>query len=242
MTQFQLNMATKTALAMFIAAAILSAVGFQASAQGKTPEERPSTPNGSTRVVGDIWVDNWFVLHVNGSKVIEDSVPITTERSFNAEEAVFSADFPMTLAFEFRDFMENATGLEYINTRRQQMGDGGAIAQFRDAESGDLLSVTNEDWRCLVVQHAPNDTSCARESQPRVDTGACTQTKTAIPEGWTSSSFDDRNWPEATVYSARTVRPKGGYDRVNWSSAAQFIWGADLERDNVVLCRTTIAK
>ncbi|MCR9139366.1 MAG: PEBP family protein [Alphaproteobacteria bacterium] len=242
MKQVQPNTATKTAFAMVIAAAILSIGGLQSSAQDTSSGEGPNASKKPTRVIADIWVDNWFVLHVNGSKVIEDSVPITTERSFNAEEVAFSSDFPMTLAFEFRDFMENATGLEYINSRRQQMGDGGAIAQFRDAESGDLLSVTNGDWRCLVVQHAPNETSCARERQPRVDTGACTQTTTAIPEGWTSSSFDDRNWPSATVYSAGTVRPKGGYDRVSWSPAAQFIWGGDLERDNVVLCRATVAK
>jgi len=33
----------------------------------------------------EIWVDNWFALYINGKKVGEDSVPITTERSFNSE-------------------------------------------------------------------------------------------------------------------------------------------------------------
>ena len=30
----------------------------------------------------EIWADNWFALYVNGKKVGEDSVPITTEKSF----------------------------------------------------------------------------------------------------------------------------------------------------------------
>ena len=89
-----------------------------------------------------MWVDNWFKLYVNGALLIEDSVSIETERSFNAERFEFDSDLPMTLAFEFRDFMENDTGLEYIGTRRQQMGDGGAIAQFHERDSGKLLAAS----------------------------------------------------------------------------------------------------
>jgi hypothetical protein len=32
----------------------------------------------------EVWADNWFALYVNGKKVGEDSVPITTEKSFNS--------------------------------------------------------------------------------------------------------------------------------------------------------------
>ena len=39
----------------------------------------------ATGVKAEIWADNWFEMYVNGKKVLEDSVPITTERSFNAE-------------------------------------------------------------------------------------------------------------------------------------------------------------
>lgn len=121
---------------------------------GQAPEAKPPPPAnaqpraaqssaaqtissaGAHTVRGEVWVDNWFRFFVDGKPLAEDSVPLTTERSFNAERFDFQVDYPMTLAFEFRDFMENATGLEYIGTRRQQMGDGGAIAQFTDLAAG----------------------------------------------------------------------------------------------------------
>lgn len=83
---------------------------------------------GGTAIIGEIWVDNWFALSVNGVKLMEDSTAYHTERSFNAERVQFNADFPMTITFEFRDSMENDTGLEYIGSNRQQIGDAGAIA------------------------------------------------------------------------------------------------------------------
>ena len=81
----------------------------------------------------DVWADNWFEMRINGTKVAEDSVPITTERSFNAESFVFDADRPFVIGLVAKDFKENDTGLEYIGTRRQQMGDGGIIAQIKNA-------------------------------------------------------------------------------------------------------------
>ena len=84
-------------------------------------------------ITADIWADNWFAMYANGDLIIEDSIPITTERSFNAETTTFTAELPITIAFEVRDFKANDTGLEYIGTSRQQMGDGGLIAQFLDA-------------------------------------------------------------------------------------------------------------
>ena len=60
----------------------------------------------------DVWADNWFSLNVNGSQVAEDSVPITTERSFNAESFSFVAEKPFVLGLIAKDFIENDTGLE----------------------------------------------------------------------------------------------------------------------------------
>ena len=189
-------------------------------------------------LTGEVWVDNWFTLWANGQKVIEDSTPYKTERSFNAERFTFEAEMPVTLAFEFRDFMENETGLEYIGSRRQQMGDGGAIAQFKDA-GGKLIAVTDEAWRCLVRQHAPVDERCEKERDPKVDTGACAQEVAAVGDDWTSPTFDDSAWPTATEHSARDVGPKDGYDEIRWDRSAQLIWAPDLKRDNIVLCRLT---
>ncbi len=249
MIERRVGEAGRSALPLIVAGALMMMAPVSDVAGKQKPPRRGSELNervvngqGSIRLVGEIWVDNWFALHVNGAKIIEDSVPITTERSFNAERVTFSTDLPAAIAFEFRDFMENATGLEYIGTGRQQMGDGGAIAQFHDANGGDLVAVTNADWRCLVVQHAPRDAACARQRDPQVGAGPCAETVNPVPAGWTLPTFDDRNWPKATIHSAASVRPKGGYDRVRWSPAAKIIWGPDLERDNVVLCRVTLGR
>lgn len=190
----------------------------------------------------DIWADNWFVMYVNGSLVVEDSVPITTERSFNAETVTFTANLPMTIAFEVKDFKENDTGLEYIGTNRQQMGDGGMIAQFLDAATGKTVAVTNAAVRCLVVHRAPLDRACAEESNPVAGEGACAFEVTETPTNWTSSDFDDSSWPSATEHSVREVGPKDGYDTIEWDRAAQLIWSEDLVRDNTLLCRMKIGE
>lgn len=195
-------------------------------------------PGGSTEVTAEIWVDNWFTLWVNGAKVMEDSTPYKTERSFNAEKVTFRADLPMVVAFELRDFMENDTGLEYIGSGRQQMGDGGAIFQFRDA-SGRLIGASDASWRCHVAQHAPVETSCEKERDPREGQGACAA-KVDMPSGWQEPGFDASGWPNATQHSERDVGPKDGYDQLRWDGAANLIWGPNLKQDNIVLCRATL--
>ena len=83
----------------------------------------------------EVWADNWFATYANGELVGEDSVPITTERSFNAETFSFDAGYPLTIAIEAKDFKETDSGIEYIGLDNQQMGDGGFIAQFTDNPS-----------------------------------------------------------------------------------------------------------
>lgn len=194
----------------------------------------------SQSITADVWADNWFEMHVNGDKVIEDSVPITTERSFNAETVTFDAETPMTIAIMAKDFKENDTGLEYIGSNRQQMGDGGLIAQFRDAATGETIAVTDSNTRCLVVHRAPLDRACESSNNPVAGEDACGFEETEIPEDWTSPGFDDSDWPAAVVHSAAEVSPKDGYDRIDWDSSAELIWSADLEQDNTLLCRLTV--
>lgn len=91
-----------------------------------------------------VWADNWFALYVNGDFFGEDSVPITTERSFNAETVTFEASYPLTIAIEAKDFKETDSGIEYIGERNQQMGDDGLIAQFFDTESGAFVAATDK--------------------------------------------------------------------------------------------------
>ncbi|MBU2963431.1 PEBP family protein [Citreicella sp. C3M06] len=187
----------------------------------------------------DVWADNWFEMRVNGAQVAEDSVPITTERSFNAESFTFEAERPFTIGLVAKDFIENDTGLEYIGTRRQQMGDGGVILQITDAQ-GTHVALSNADWRCHVIHTAPLDKSCENEASPVAGEGVCTFDISAEPEGWDEASFDASDWPQADVYSAAQVDPKMGYNDVAWAKDADFIWGPDLEQSNTVLCRLTV--
>lgn len=187
----------------------------------------------------DVWADNWFELRVDGQQVAEDSVPITTERSFNAESFEFTAERPFVLGLVARDFIENDTGLEYIGTRRQQMGDGGVILQIRDA-SGETVVVSDETWHCAVIHTAPLDKSCEDESTPVAGEGACGFEASDEPAGWDQAGFDASDWPAASLYSEAEVSPKFGYDEITWDAAAGLIWGPDLEQSNTVLCRLTV--
>ena len=141
-----------------------------------------STPASKNAYAVDVWADNWFSLTVNGELVGEDSVPITTERSFNSESFTFSAEPPFVLGLTAKDFKENDTGLEYIGTPRQQMGDGGVILQVR-SDTGELVAATDAEWKCLVIHAAPTDKSCERDPNPQPGEGSCGYTISAPPAG-----------------------------------------------------------
>ncbi|GAA3868212.1 PEBP family protein [Celeribacter arenosi] len=187
----------------------------------------------------DIWADNWFEMRVNGVQVAQDSVPITTERSFNAESFTFEAERPFVIGLVARDFIQNDTGLEYIGTRRQQMGDGGVILQIMDA-AGATVAVSDASWQCLVIHKAPLDKSCENEADPVAGEGACAFDISDEPDGWDTAGFDASDWSQADVYTAAQVDPKMGYDDIDWTDEAEFIWGPDLEQSNTVLCRLTV--
>lgn len=185
----------------------------------------------------EVWADNWFSLYINGKLVGEDSVPITTEKSFNSERITFTASYPFTIAMVTKDFKQNDTGLEYIGTDRQQMGDGGFVAQFTDTSTGRVVASTSSAWRGLVIHQAPLSKSCEKSSKPDVD---CTSRIAAEPSGWTQTSFNDSSWATANTYSKEQVGVKDGYNNISWSSDAQIIWTSDLEIDNTILWRYTV--
>ncbi len=169
--------------------------------------------NGSTQFKFEAWVDNWFTAYLGDKLIVEDSIPITTERSFNAETVVFDADYPLQLNFILKDFMENNTGLEYIGQRKQQMGDGGFIMQLTDMNSGEVVAVSDDNFRCKVIQKAPLDKSCARSSSPVAGEPPCNFIALEQPSGWKMPGYDDRDWENASIYSSESVRPKGGYNQ-----------------------------
>lgn len=198
-----------------------------------------ATTAGAETFSSDVWADNWFEMRIDGKQVAQDSVPITTERSFNAESFTFEAERPFVVGVVAKDFKENDTGLEYIGTRRQQMGDGGLILQIRDA-AGQTVAASSADWSCKVIHTAPLDKSCEASTNPVAGEGACAFDAMEEPDGWDTASFDASEWPQASVFTAREVSPKDGYDDINWDPKAELIWGPDLEQSNTVLCRITV--
>jgi len=194
----------------------------------------------TTDITVEIWVDNWFAVYANGDLVLEDPVSITTERSFNAETETFTVALPATIGLYAKDFKENDSGLEYIGTRRQQMGDGGMIAQFKNAATGEVLAVTDANTVCDVLHFAPVDTSCADEDNPVAGEGACAFEASDLPSDWADVDFDASAWAAATEHSEAAVDPKFGYDEITWADDATLIWGPNLKQDNTLVCRLEI--
>lgn len=207
-----------------------------ASTDATTSTETAATGEPVT-FTAEVWADNWFSLSVNGEAVGEDSVPITTERSFNSETITFEASYPLTIAMVTKDFKETDSGLEYIGTDRQQMGDGGFVAQITDTSTGEVVAVTDDTWQALVVQRAPLNTDCKSSADPDAE---CESEAIDEPEDWTEAGFDDSEWTSGTVFTAAEVDPKEGYGDITWDPAAQFLWTADLEVDNTILWRATV--
>ena len=207
-----------------------------------TPDVTVVATPGTLSIKGEVWADNWFAFYLGERLIIEDSTPITTERSFNAEAFVFNAEYPLQLNFVAKDFKADDTGLEYIGRRNQQMGDGGLIAQFTDVATGATVAVTNAAWRCLVIHEAPLDRACENEAEPVPGVGPCRFAAMTEPDGWRMPGFDDTEWPTAVEFSAAEVRPKDGYDAIGWRDGPRLIWTADLETHNTLLCRLTVER
>ena len=178
--------------------------------------DRPS--GAATGFQIEVWADNWSAVYIDGEPIGEDSVPITTERSFNAETYTFDAQMPFTVSIEAKDFKETDSGIEYIGEPNQQMGDGGIIAQITDLSTGEVVAVTDADWQSLVVHQAPLNTECADDPDPDE---TCEFATVDIPADWTSAEFDDSAWVAATEWSAADVGPKEGYEEVTWDSSAR---------------------
>ena len=185
----------------------------------------------------EIWADNWFALYVNGKKVGEDSTPFATERSFNSDAITFKASYPLTIGIMARDYVENASGLEYIGKPNQQIGDGGIIAQIRDTDSKQVITATNKSWKVFVTNKAPLNEDCVKSKDPLLD---CKTTVTRAPTAWYSATFKDTSWKSATEFTAAAVGVKDGYSNFTWSPTSSLVWSSDLRIDNTILLRTKV--
>jgi len=185
----------------------------------------------------EVWADNWFALYVNGKKVGEDSVSVTTQKSFNSEIIKFTATYPLTIGFIAKDYVQSSSGLEYIGMPNQQIGDGGLIFQITESISKKLVGVSDNTWKSFVQNIAPLNEDCAKSQNPDVD---CKYQNKVISSTWASSTFKDTSWVNAKVFSSTEVGPKDGYFDINWSPSAKFIWGDNLKLDNIVYFRKKI--
>jgi hypothetical protein len=219
---------------------LLAACGGGAGGPGSTVTVSEVETDGAINFKMEAWADNWFAVYIDEELLLEDSVSITTERSFNAESVTFKGDYPLNLNFILKDFKENDTGLEYIGANNQQMGDGGFIMQLTNTGTDDVVAVSSSDWACTVIHEAPLDKACEDSSDPVVGVAPCGFTDFGEPDGWKAADYDDSSWTAATAHSSSEVGPKDGYDEINWDSSAQIIWGPDLETNNTILCRVTI--
>ena len=206
----------------------------------EVPSSAPAVDSapGTVTFAAEVWADNWFRLYANGEVVGEDSVPITTERSFNSETFTFQASYPLTIGAISKDFKESDSGLEYIGTDRQQMGDGGLIVQVTDIATGEVVATSSAGWNGLVVHKAPTNPECVSSSVPDTD---CKAIILDEPKGWADPGFDDTGWEPATVYTAEAVGAKDGYDDITWAPTAALIWSSSLTQDNTILWRAPLA-
>ena len=187
----------------------------------------------------EIWVDNWFALYINGKKIAEDSTPFNTEKSFNSQKVKFQASYPFTVGVVARDYVAGDSGLEYIGTSRQQIGDGGFVMQIRDNKSGQVIAATDQSWKALVTFKSPLNEDCATSTAPEID---CKFLKIATPSNWSSTNFNDSKWDKSIEYTQEAVGVKEGYFDLSWSNVAKLIWSRDLRLDNTILFRKKILK
>lgn len=220
---------------------LLVACGGSDVSDTSTDTTAATSSSTDSSFILEAWADNWFAAYLGTDLIGEDSVSITTERSFNSETFTFDGEYPLQLNFVLKDFKENDTGLEYIGARNQQMGDGGFIMQITDVTLGEVVAVTDDSFACTVIHEAPLDKSCENESDPVAGTAPCDFIDLSEPDGWKSAEFDDSGWTDTTIHTAASVDPKQGYDDISWDNSAQFVWGPDLETNNTVLCRVTVA-
>ncbi len=217
--------------------AVAATAGSGITTTGGSETGADAPPTGTSTFKAEVWTDNWFALYVNGELIGKDSVPITTERSFNSETFTFDASYPLTIAIEARDFKENDSGLEYIGQQNQQMGDGGLIAQIADAATGEVVAVTDATWSALVIHRAPLNPECEKDTDA---TTTCQSEIIAAPDAWAFVGFDDSAWATATEWTEADVSPKDGYNQISWDTTAELIWGSDLEIDNTILLRSSV--
>ncbi|MDN2665041.1 hypothetical protein OW492_16860 [Psychromonas sp. 14N.309.X.WAT.B.A12] len=205
-----------------------------------------------------IFADNYFEMYINGVAVGKDPVPFT---QFNANIIQFKVKKPFDVAVLAVDWEENlGTGTESNRGVSAHPGDGGFVAVFKNADD-QTIAITDSTWKAQNYYTSPiTDLSCLTESGTSRLSTQCTIEGTndasvlygvhwAIPKGWEKQGYDDSQWPAATTFSNDTVGVDNKKSYTNFTDIfdnteqdAQFIWSTNLNLDNKILLRKTVAK
>lgn len=203
-------------------------------------------------ITGYLMADNYFELYVNGRLVGVDAVPFTP---FNSSVVRFKVKRPYTLAVKLIDWEENpGLGTEQSGGAHHP-GDGGFIARFSDG------TLTDNSWKAQSFYIAPlnspadvtergnvHDTGKLGRTYPQAPSQArcgeqCFAAHYPVPANWTAVSFNDADWPAATLFTHAEMGldNQRAYTSVNEVfGSAQVVWSMNLVYDNVVLARKTV--
>ncbi len=223
-------------------------------------------PGRPQTVVGTIYCDNQFTLWVNGQKVAADPVEFTPHQAVRIAFD-WNGTSNITYAIQCEDYASDS-GYEYIGTARPQLGDGALIAEFGDG-LGTVTSANWRVYTAtfgptdasLAAGCSAKDLSkCIVEdlgipvgwTEPDFDDSkwSFATPYSAAAAGWgrrptwsseegcctLTSPIDRSNLGcDVSLSESKCLSPRAEFAK----SSADFIWAADLERDNRVLFRYT---
>ncbi|WP_415836572.1 hypothetical protein [Palleronia rufa] len=114
----------------------------------------------------------------------------------------------------------------------------GVMLQFTDAAGG-TIAVSDPGWQCLAVHTAPLDKACESVADAVAGRGRLHLRHLRRP-----GRLGHRRFRRLRLVPGRCphcdVDPKLGYDEINESDSAAFIWGPDPEQSDTVPCRLTL--
>jgi len=220
-------------------------------------------------VEGTVYCDNKFTLWVNGEEVATDPVSFTPHQAVRVSFE-WDGLSSLAYAIQCEDYASES-GYEYVGTNRAQLGDGALIAEFDDgldtvtnSETWRVYTATFGPTDASLEDgcSAENLEACKVETLdvpagwqqadfddsdwPFATSFTARQAGWGRPPTWSSeegccgmTSPVDRSslGCDKTVTQDQCLVPKDEFA----ASKAGFIWAEDLERDNRVLFRRTVA-
>lgn len=225
--------------------------------------ECPGVPK---TVVGTVYCDNKFMLWVNGQNIATDPVDFTPHQAVRVAFE-WNGTASITYAIQCEDYASDS-GFEYIGSVSPQLGDGALIAEFDDGlgtvTSANWRAYTatfgptdaslsagcsaNNLSKCVVVDRGTPE----RWTEPTFDDSqwefatlySAAEAGWGRPPTWSSkegcctlTSPVDRSslGCDTSLTENECLVPRVEFTK----TSADFIWAADIERDNRVLFRYT---